>query len=561
MAANGWLELESDPGIFLLLIEEFGINGVQVDEIYDLSKPIKGHVYGFVFLFKWNEERRSRRKGTVPLDEAFVESDDVVNNMFFAQQIIPNSCATHALLSVLLNCDELHPGETLSRLKEDTKGFDPETKGYAIGNIPEIAIVHNKYARPIHRILPDSKPGTNTLSSGKAGEAFHFVSYLPINGKLFELDGLKPYPIDHGRWRENEDWTEKFRRVITERIGIASGEPCHDIRYNLIAIVADKRPECEMKLKTLKEKRKIVLDTLNKAGRGDSSTDTASEGETDLTSEHPVKKAKHKLRIPSGRANHKAGKSYHRNFSLDVKVDAEIPENVLQQSLSMLSDSITLSSETSREDDKSIVENSTENAPGILACMNNDPTKKPPLVDTSSIGNITNQEPQMNPSASDNSSDVNVEKLDFKASAPVYFERNATLFTEDSKYFAVFHEQATMASLDIPTEAVDAAMGLVTRDEPPDAQDLYLLMDVLNQEINKFQTVVSEETYRRRKYKIDHCRRTHDFDPFICTFLRMLAEQGHLASLVEEQSSVKRHLVQSTSNKNLKKKSYKKRKR
>lgn len=40
----------------------------------------------------------------------------------------------------------------------------------------------------------------------------------------------------------------------------------------------------------------------------------------------------------------------------------------------------------------------------------------------------------------------------------------------DSKYFAVFHEQATMASLDIPTEAVDAAMGLVTRDEPPDAQ-------------------------------------------------------------------------------------------
>ena len=32
-------------------------------------------------------------------------------------------------------------------------------------------------------------------------------------------------------------------------------EPYHDIRYNLIAIVADKRPECEKKLKTLKEKR------------------------------------------------------------------------------------------------------------------------------------------------------------------------------------------------------------------------------------------------------------------------------------------------------------------
>ena len=30
-------------------------------------------------------------------------------------------------------------------------------------------------------------------------EAFHFVSYVPINGRLFELDGLKPFPIDHGR--------------------------------------------------------------------------------------------------------------------------------------------------------------------------------------------------------------------------------------------------------------------------------------------------------------------------------------------------------------------------
>ena len=29
-------------------------------------------------------------------------------------------------------------------------------------------------------------------------DAFHFVSYVPIKGRLFELDGLKPYPIDHG---------------------------------------------------------------------------------------------------------------------------------------------------------------------------------------------------------------------------------------------------------------------------------------------------------------------------------------------------------------------------
>ena len=41
-------------------------------------------------------------------------------------QVIPNSCATHSLLSVLLNCTHIHLGERLSRLKEFSSKFDPE---------------------------------------------------------------------------------------------------------------------------------------------------------------------------------------------------------------------------------------------------------------------------------------------------------------------------------------------------------------------------------------------------------------------------------------------------
>lgn len=64
-----------------------------------------------------------------------------------------------------------------------------------------------------------------------SGEAYHFVSFVPINGNLFELDGLKPYPMDHGPWAADEDWTEKFRRVMVERLGRDAGEQVHDIRY------------------------------------------------------------------------------------------------------------------------------------------------------------------------------------------------------------------------------------------------------------------------------------------------------------------------------------------
>jgi len=111
-----------------------------VEEVYDLQKPIESP-YGFIFLFRWIEERRARRKIVETTAEIFVKDEEAISSIFFAQQVVPNSCATHALLSVLLNCNEnnLQLGDTLSRLKAHTKGMSPENKGLAIGNTPELA--------------------------------------------------------------------------------------------------------------------------------------------------------------------------------------------------------------------------------------------------------------------------------------------------------------------------------------------------------------------------------------------------------------------------------------
>jgi hypothetical protein len=56
--------------------------------------------------------------------------------------MVPNSCATHALVSILLNIPRDNLGHTLTKLKAHVDGIeDSETKGWAIGNCPELAQV------------------------------------------------------------------------------------------------------------------------------------------------------------------------------------------------------------------------------------------------------------------------------------------------------------------------------------------------------------------------------------------------------------------------------------
>ena len=99
----------------------------------------------------------------------------MVNQMFFAHQIVSNSCATHVLLSVLLNCSDIDLGLTLGRLKEFSAGINPDSGGLMIANMAELACAHK-----IFQCLCTSL-GAKSMSSAHAllPETYHFVSYVP----------------------------------------------------------------------------------------------------------------------------------------------------------------------------------------------------------------------------------------------------------------------------------------------------------------------------------------------------------------------------------------------
>uniref|UniRef100_A0AAX7VG70 ubiquitinyl hydrolase 1 n=1 Tax=Astatotilapia calliptera TaxID=8154 RepID=A0AAX7VG70_ASTCA len=637
---KGWLELESDPGV----------KGVQVEEIYDLQSKCQSPVYGFIFLFKWIEERRSRRKVNTLVDETSVIDEEIVNDMFFAHQLIPNSCATHALLSVLLNCSGVELGTTLSRMKAFTKGFSPESKGYAIGNAPELARAHNSHARPEPRHLPEKQNG---ISAVRTMEAFHFVSYVPIKDRLFELDGLKAYPIDHGPWGEEEEWTDKARRVIMERIGLATaGEPYHDIRFNLMAVVPDRRMKYESKLEILKRNRQTVLEGLQKMIRltqpelvhdkkqqGSSSPDEssvtvkkeadadpvtsqggehASSGNTkQVTSSNPIVQ-----RLPAFLDNHNYAKSPMQEEEdlaagvgrsrmpgppqppySDDEDDYDEEEEEMTGSASLRSrtgrvatgmeSQIALSvlaeklkKEAQRKDALNTpLSVRTEGRTGgicITSASQPSPTPSNESTDTASeIGSAFNS-PLRSPARSQAAT---------RPSSPVASHLSRVLFGEDemlrldsrhnravrelgpSVSVALLHlqEDGTIYTLppsgvkggdEGPSAEVKKEEGSTDRAEvkpgkerlntvetPADSKplgdkyspkELLALLKCVEADIANYEVHLKEEVEKRKKYKIDDQRRTHNYDEFICTFISMLAQEGMLASLVEQNISVRR---------------------
>ncbi|XP_041127084.1 ubiquitin carboxyl-terminal hydrolase isozyme L5-like [Polyodon spathula] len=235
-SAGEWCLMESDPGVFTELIKGFGCKGSQVEEIWSMEpenfeklKP----VHGLIFLFKW-------QPGEEPAGS--IVQDSRLDHLFFAKQVINNACATQAIVSVLLNChhSDMQLGETLTEFKEFSQSFDATMKGLALSNSEVIRQVHNSFAR-------QQMFEFDTKSTAKDEDAFHFVSYVPVNGRLYELDGLREGPIDLGVCNQ-DDWISAVRPVIEKRIQkYSEGE----IRFNLMAIVSDRKLVYERKIAEL----------------------------------------------------------------------------------------------------------------------------------------------------------------------------------------------------------------------------------------------------------------------------------------------------------------------
>ncbi|KAF8863825.1 ubiquitinyl hydrolase [Acephala macrosclerotiorum] len=235
--SGGWNTIESDAGVFTFLLDNLGVKDVQFEELIALDSTYLNQlspVYGVIFLFKYPTGEKPNSDGT-PKDGTY--DYDAAENLWFAAQTIQNACGTQALLSVLLNKDgdgdkgKIEVGKDLREFKEFTAGLPAEFRGEALSNSELIRDVHNSFAKSSPFV--DETQRTTTEDD----DVYHFIAYTPINGVLYELDGLQPAPISHGGCEDGE-FCEKVIPVLQKRI---ERYPATEIRFNLLAMVRDLR--------------------------------------------------------------------------------------------------------------------------------------------------------------------------------------------------------------------------------------------------------------------------------------------------------------------------------
>ena len=470
-----WKELESDPGVFSLLIEDYGVRGVKVEEIYDISRKIETKVYGFVFLFRYVLGDRRARKAARDLisEDTYVFDTDMVNNMFFAHQIINNSCATHALLSVLLNCEDIELGQNLTRLKNFSKGLDPESKGLAISNVPDLSCAHNKHAKPSQLMVSPmvSMRRGSVMSSAHAllPETYHFVSFVPINGRLIELDGLKELPIDHGPWDEKEEWTDLFQRIVSERLARSP-----DCLFNLMAVVPDPIPEISEKLKSLQTKLDEFL-------------------------EHAIKLAKAV-----------AEKELECNFSSSAHSLVK-KENVTGET-----GTTALVKEKSSTDNQPSGSTSTEN-------VRREPFESPSSSSDRKSTSEGNDSIEMSggPSTVEDAAADSITKKEKREETVILEEVARSLPVDSEQLSEIAGKEANDSSLDLETQLQIATARVV----------------VHNKEVENWKHKLRDELETKQRYHVEHSRRTHNYDPLISEFIKMLAHNNQLPNRLLKRPS------------------------
>lgn len=126
-------------------------------------------------------------------------------------------------------------------------------------------------------VPPRSVGGAPLQSRDDEGseDAFHFIGYIPVGGRLYELDGLKPGPIlIHTDTEVNSgNWMAFARKAIQTRLAQYASK---EIRFNLMALIGNQAEQIKGKMEKIQQQIDAATAAPAAAADGSAPMDTGA---------------------------------------------------------------------------------------------------------------------------------------------------------------------------------------------------------------------------------------------------------------------------------------------
>ncbi|KAF1928909.1 cysteine proteinase [Didymella exigua CBS 183.55] len=224
---QGFCEIQSEPAFFSTILKDMGVSNVKVEEVVsfrpELLELIPRPSYGLILLYRYRDQSSSD------------QPKEASSHVWFANQLpAQNSCATLAMINILMNNGDIEIGEHLQQFKEFTKDFNPYQRGEAFANFDFVKRIHNTFAKKMDileadkhlshkvkrekRVLNDKKArrkstdsaATDDSAEGSEDNANHFIAFIPVDNDIWMLDGLNQQPTSIATLSaaQGQDWVE-----------------------------------------------------------------------------------------------------------------------------------------------------------------------------------------------------------------------------------------------------------------------------------------------------------------------------------------------------------------
>jgi ubiquitin carboxyl-terminal hydrolase L3 len=227
-----WLPLESNPEVVNNYVSAMGLD-LAVASFYDVMSTddwalsmVPRPVFAVLMLFPVKtvtEEHRATERARIESEGQHCSSD-----VYFMKQTVGNACGTVGILHAIGNARnngklQFSPGCYLERFYAATATLTPEEIADYLENDDTVEEIHASAAEEGQSDVPDDQQDVDT----------HFICFSCVDGHLYELDGRKAFPINHGPSSPDtvlEDATNVIKQFMAR-------DP-EEIRFTIMALAA-----------------------------------------------------------------------------------------------------------------------------------------------------------------------------------------------------------------------------------------------------------------------------------------------------------------------------------